>query len=204
MTGALAFVHKFEPASDPTRAPILLLHGTGGDESDLLPLGRGDCAASRRSSRRAARSSRTVCRASFADYARASSMRRTCVGGRTSLPISSMRRAGAYCLAKPVAVGFSNGANIAAAVLLLRPETLAGAVSCQHGAVSQSSGVQTCRNARSHPLGTPGSDCSGRKRCAARSGPGGSGTDVQRKMLSAGHGITEEDLALAAAFLDTL
>jgi len=31
-----------------------------------------------------------------------------------------------------------------------------------------------------------------------------SGANVQRKMLSAGHGITEEDLALAAAFLDTL
>ena len=32
-----------------------------------------------------------------------------------------------YDLAAPVAVGFSNGANIAAAVLLLRPEALAGA-----------------------------------------------------------------------------
>ena len=30
--------------------------------------------------------------------------------------------------AAPIAVGFSNGANIAAAMLLLRPETLAGAV----------------------------------------------------------------------------
>ena len=40
MTAALSFVHKFEPASDPIRSPILLLHGTGGDESDLSPLGR--------------------------------------------------------------------------------------------------------------------------------------------------------------------
>ena len=32
-----------------------------------------------------------------------------------------------YGLAAPVAVGFSNGANIAAALLLLRPGTLAGA-----------------------------------------------------------------------------
>ena len=38
MTAALSFVHKFDPGSDPTRAPILLLHGTGGDESDLLSL----------------------------------------------------------------------------------------------------------------------------------------------------------------------
>ncbi len=34
----------------------------------------------------------------------------------------------AYRLAAPIAVGFSNGANVAAAMLMLRPEALAGAV----------------------------------------------------------------------------
>jgi len=33
-----------------------------------------------------------------------------------------------YGIAAPVAVGFSNGANIAAALLLLKPEALAGAI----------------------------------------------------------------------------
>ena len=33
-------IHVFEPGSDPARRPLLLLHGTGGDESDLLSLGR--------------------------------------------------------------------------------------------------------------------------------------------------------------------
>ena len=47
---------------------------------------------------------------------------------RTSSRISSPRRATAYGLPAPMALGFSNGANIAAALLLLRPEALAGAV----------------------------------------------------------------------------
>jgi phospholipase/carboxylesterase len=35
---------------------------------------------------------------------------------------------GKYGIAAPVALGYSNGANIAAAMLLLRPEALAGAI----------------------------------------------------------------------------
>src|SRR5215467_15532455 len=35
----LGFVHVFVPAEKPTSPTLLLLHGTGGDENDLLPLG---------------------------------------------------------------------------------------------------------------------------------------------------------------------
>src|SRR5580700_12270262 len=37
----LGFVHKFVPAKSgaPNPVTLLMLHGTGGDENDLLPLG---------------------------------------------------------------------------------------------------------------------------------------------------------------------
>ena len=38
MSGVEAFVHRFEPGSG--RATLLLLHGTGGDEHQLIDLGR--------------------------------------------------------------------------------------------------------------------------------------------------------------------
>src|SRR5215211_2086562 len=36
----LSHLHQFMPAATAGRAPILLLHGTGGDENDLVPLGQ--------------------------------------------------------------------------------------------------------------------------------------------------------------------
>ena len=32
----LSFIHRFEPATASGRPPLLLLHGTGGDENDLI------------------------------------------------------------------------------------------------------------------------------------------------------------------------
>src|SRR6478736_3022460 len=40
MARDLTYIHRYEPGADPTLPPILLLHGTGGDETDLIPLGR--------------------------------------------------------------------------------------------------------------------------------------------------------------------
>jgi phospholipase/carboxylesterase len=34
----LGFIHRFIPGRDTDKAPLFLLHGTGGDENDLIPL----------------------------------------------------------------------------------------------------------------------------------------------------------------------
>jgi phospholipase/carboxylesterase len=36
---ATGFIHRFEEGR-PEERPLLLLHGTGGDENDLMSLGR--------------------------------------------------------------------------------------------------------------------------------------------------------------------
>src|ERR1700676_4777542 len=40
MSAPLSFIHHFEEGADAAARPLLLLHGTGGDENDLIPLGR--------------------------------------------------------------------------------------------------------------------------------------------------------------------
>ena len=122
-----AFVHRFEPgaASGPV---LLLLHGTGGDENDLLPLGRqlrpGATLLSPRGrvlERGMPRFFRRFAEGVFdvEDLKRRAHELADWIGAARE----------SYALAERpiVAVGFSNGANIASGVLLERPETLAGA-----------------------------------------------------------------------------
>lgn len=126
-TPALDFVHRFEPGPDPAAPPLLLLHGTGGDEADLLPLGRAISPGSALLSPRGPvlengmpRFFRRLAEGVFDE----TDVRRR--AGELAAFVAQARVA--YGLAAPVAVGFSNGANIAAATLLLHPEALAGAV----------------------------------------------------------------------------
>jgi phospholipase/carboxylesterase len=123
----LSHVHRFEPARAPGRPPILLLHGTGGDENDLVPLGDLVAPASALISPRGKvlenGMPRFFRRLAEGVFDEADVRRRA---DELADFIAEARQA--YDLPAPIALGFSNGANIAAAVLLLRPEALAGAV----------------------------------------------------------------------------
>jgi phospholipase/carboxylesterase len=125
----MQYVHRFVPAPVAGVVPrtLLLLHGTGGNEDDLLPLGplldptaalispRGD-----------------VLENGMPRFFR---RLREGVFDEADLRVRARALAAfvdelrdAQGLGPVTAVGFSNGANVAAAVMLLHPGVLAGAV----------------------------------------------------------------------------
>ncbi|MDQ4062699.1 MAG: alpha/beta hydrolase [Actinomycetota bacterium] len=125
----LDFVHRFVPAEEPGAPTLLLLHGTGGNEDDLLPLGRMiDEQAALLSPR-----------GKVLEHGMPRFFRRLAEGvfdhedlvNRTHELAGFIKQAtDGYGLdpGRLYAVGFSNGANIAASLLLLHPGLLAGAV----------------------------------------------------------------------------
>lgn len=121
------FIHRFEPARDTGSPPLLLLHGTGGDENDLLGLGKMISPGSALLSPRGR----------VLEHGMPRFFRRLAEGvfdeedvRRRALELSDFvaEARKQYGIAAPIAVGFSNGANIAAALLLLKPDVLAGAI----------------------------------------------------------------------------
>src|SRR5213596_2177846 len=127
MRPQLDFIHEFVPG--PSERTLLLLHGTGGNERDLIPLGRElDSIAALLSPRGRVledgipRFFRRLAEGMFdlEDLKKRTNELADFVAAATKH----------YNLAADqiVAVGYSNGANIAASILLLRPETLRAAI----------------------------------------------------------------------------
>jgi phospholipase/carboxylesterase len=126
----LGFAHRFVPAEAGARTgTLLLLHGTGGDEDDLPPLGRalapGWALLSPRGKVLEGGAPRFFRRLAEGVFDEEDLIART-----HELADFVAAAGGAYGTgAGPVvAVGFSNGANVAASMLLLRPGVLSGAV----------------------------------------------------------------------------
>jgi len=128
----LGFIHRFVPPNSNAKEAmptLLLLHGTGGNEDDLIPLGK----------ELAPNASILSVRGKVLENGMPRFFRRLEEGvfdmedlkKRTDeLAEFIVKSSSAYKFdpGSVIAIGYSNGANIAASVLLRRPEVLAGAI----------------------------------------------------------------------------
>jgi phospholipase/carboxylesterase len=120
--------HLFIPTTDPTKPPLILLHGSGGDERELVPLaadaGPGSPILGIRGT--------VPIDGGFAFFHRFPdrTIDEADITARVSVLTDFIEAASArYSLTRaPIAIGFSNGAIMAAALLLTRPGLLAGAM----------------------------------------------------------------------------
>lgn len=132
MSTASDFIHRFIPAANgnvATAPTLLLLHGTGGNEDDLLQLGHSLAPEANLLSPRGKilengmpRFFRRLAEGVFDEV---DLVRRT--HELTDFLIAAGKEYG-FSPDTITAVGYSNGANIAASLLLLRPGTLKNAV----------------------------------------------------------------------------
>jgi phospholipase/carboxylesterase len=125
----LGFIHRFQPAQTPNARVLLLLHGTGGDENDLLPIGRmldRDAALlSPRGKVMENGNPRFFRRFAEGVFDEQDVIRRA---GELADFINAAAAEYQFTIEQVTAVGYSNGANIAAAVLLVRPEAIRNAI----------------------------------------------------------------------------
>ena len=128
----LGFIHRFIPPhsnANESKQTLLLLHGTGGTEDDLIPLGK----------ELAPNASILSVRGRVLENGMPRFFRRLEEGVfdledlkmRTDELAEFLTKSSSkymFDVKKIIAVGYSNGANIAASLLLRRPESLAGAI----------------------------------------------------------------------------
>lgn len=127
MTATSPFIHRFVPGTQAGAPPLLLLHGTGGDENDLLDLGAMVSPGSALLSPRGRVLENGMPRffRRFAEGRFDEEDVRYRAGELAGFVTHARVR---YGIGAPIAVGYSNGANIAAAVLFTEPRILAGAI----------------------------------------------------------------------------
>jgi phospholipase/carboxylesterase len=200
--GELTFIHRFLPGERAQARPLLLLHGTGGDEDDLVPLGRmvapGVALLSPRGKvleNGMPRFFRRLAEGVFDENdvrARAHELADFVDAARER-----------YRIAAPVALGYSNGANIAAAVMLLRPEALAGGILLRAMAPlanPEASGGLAGKRAlivsgARDPIAPP-ANAARLKAMLERAG-----AQVDTKVLPGGHELSQADVTLAQQWL---
>jgi phospholipase/carboxylesterase len=106
-------------------------------------------------------------------------------------------------LTAPIALGFSNGANIAASLLLLRPEVLAGAALLRAMSPFRQPPKANLAGKRVLMLSgaldpiIPADDSERLARTLS-----GNGALVDHRVLPTGHGLSQADVGLAKGWLD--
>jgi predicted esterase len=201
----LAYVHVFRPPTEPGAPTLLLLHGTGGNEQDLLPIAEQLSPAagvlSPRGSVLERGMPRFFRRLAEGVFDLEDLRRRT---GELADFITASARQYGFAPQSVVAVGFSNGANIAASLLLLRPSVLAGAilframVPLEPDVPAVLTGTPVLlSNGRRDPI-VPAAQA---ERLAALLRE--AGADVTVAWQPAGHELTENDITDARRWLDS-
>jgi phospholipase/carboxylesterase len=198
------FIHEFVPGT--SHRTLLLLHGTGGNERDLIPLGRElDPNASLLSPRGKILENgmpRFFRRLAEGVFDLEDLKTRTNeLGDFVDAAMRHYELAANYL----VGVGYSNGANIAASMLLLRPELLRAAVLFRAMVplvpenLPDLSSVRVWIGAGSQDPIIPTSETQ-RLAELLRS----AGADVTIRFFNAGHGLTSSEVETAAQWLKDL
>lgn len=200
----LTYHHVFEAGSDPAAPPLLLLHGTGGTEHDLLRVGRsispGSALLSPRGDVAEGSALRFFARLAEGIFDPQEVTRRT---QALADFVTDAAKQYAFDAQRLIAVGFSNGANIGATLLLLRPEILGGAILFrpmvvldQPAAGGSLAGKRVLlTHGTTDPLVPPGDPA--RLATLLRAG----GAEVKLEAISASHQLTPQDVAAAQSFL---
>jgi phospholipase/carboxylesterase len=206
MVEGLEFIHVYQPATSADAPTLLLLHGTGGDERDLLGLGPALSPGAGILSPRGQVLERGMPRF----------FRRLAEGvfdledlrKRTDDLANFVTKAAAqygFDPARVIAAGFSNGANIAASLLLLRPEVLSGAIlfRAMVPLVPDPLATREGRHALlSNGAADPLISAAETDRLAALLGA--AGVDVTVRIQRAGHELTPHDVTQAREWLAAL
>lgn len=197
----LSHIHRFVPGNRHEATPLLLLHGTGGDENDLLPLGQAVAPGASLLSPRGQvlehgmpRFFRRLAEGVFDE----DDLRRR--ANELADFVNDARKR--YDLPAPIAFGYSNGANIAAAVLQLRPDLLAGAILLramvplrEAPTVDLTGKPVLIVSGQFDPI-IPASNAQRLAVALARAG-----ADVQHRTLPIGHQLSQADVTVASEWL---
>ena len=202
MTALHLHVHRWEPPTTPDLPTVLLLHGTGGDENDLIPFGRilapGAALLSVRGNVSEGGASRFFRRLTEGVFDLEDLHRRT---GELGDFLVSAAEAYDFPASSLFALGYSNGANVAASLLLERPAALAGGalframVPFEPEKIPALAGKKVLLSAGRFDAMIPPA---GSERLAAMLQEGGA--DVELVWQPTSHGLTQGDVTVGQGF----